>query len=125
MLAFLRKWLAILTIFYLVGGISSCSIFMLADEFTKPHGLLAKLLPGITPVDAEAIIGRPPEYKHDYTCVPDCGPFSHNWTINNYRVEVIFDRSGHATDVFTYRGAPGRIERLIGRFFFWWTPDFD
>jgi hypothetical protein len=123
MLPILRRWLTVLTIFYLAGGFASWSTLLLIDKFTEPRNLLAKIRPGLAPADVKATIGRSPEYRHNYACVPDCGPFSHNWTISGHRVEVIFDRSGRVERVFAYRRDPGRIERFIGWVYFWWVSD--
>jgi hypothetical protein len=123
MFLFLTKWLAVLATFYLVGGLASCSTYLIFDKLTEPRNLMAKIRPGLTLVDAEAIVGRPPEYKLNYACVPECGPFSHNWTIDSHRVEVIFNRSGHVQEVLTYQREPNHIERVIGWAFFWWVPD--
>ena len=123
MFSFFMKWLALLAILYLLGGLASCSTYAIFNKLTEPHGLMAKIRPGMTPADAEAIVGRPPEYELNYACVPDCGPFSYNWTIDSHRVEVIFNRSGRVQEVYTYRREPTRIERFIGWVFFWWVPD--
>jgi hypothetical protein len=121
----LRRWLTVLTIFYLFGAVSSCSTYLLADKFTEPRDLLAKVRPGMTPAEVEAIVGRPSEYKLNYACVPDCGPFSHNWTVFGHRVEVFFDRSGHATDSLAWHWVPGPVARIFGWVFFWWVPNLD
>jgi hypothetical protein len=125
MFAALRKWLAILVILYPLGGLASCSTFALVDKLTEPRNLLAKVHTGMTPKDVEAIIGRPPEFKINYACVPDCGPFSHNWTIYGHRVEVLFGQSGRVEEVIAWQREPGPIGRFIGWVFFWWVPNLD
>jgi len=120
MFAKLGKWAVVLLIVYLLGGVASCGTLVLIDQYTKPSDLLAKLHSGMTPAEVEAIVSRPSEYRHDFGCVPDCGPFSHNWTVAGHRVEVIFDRSGHATEIFAYSREWGPVARFVGRTFFWW-----
>src|SRR5262245_27716631 len=99
MFATLRKWLAILVLIYPLGGLASCSTFALVDKLTEPRNLLAKVHAGMTSADVETAIGRPPEYKVNYACVPDYGPFSHNWTIYGHRIEVLFDQGGRVKEV--------------------------
>jgi len=125
MLAPLRKWLVILVACYPFGVLASCITFALVDVVTEPRNLVAKIHSGMAPADVEAIIERPSEYKQKYACVPDCGPFSYNWTINGHRVEVIFEQGGRVEQVFTYHRETGPIARLIGVVFFWWVPNLD
>jgi hypothetical protein len=120
-------WLFVLLMFYLLGGVASCSTFVIADQITgiQSHVLLGKVRDGMTPAEVEAIIGRSSEYQQHYACTPDCGPFSHNWTVQGHRLEVIFDQSGHATQRFTYPSEPGAVSRFFRWVFLWWLPDFD
>jgi hypothetical protein len=124
-LANIRDWLVIVTIVYLTGALGSCSTVVLIDTLTKPRILLAQVRPGMTAADVEAIIGRPSEYKVNYACMPDCGPFSHNWTVYGHRVEVHFDLSGRVDQVHAYHREPDLFARISHWVFFWWFPDLD
>ena len=121
------KWLFVLTLLYLFGGVASCSTFVIVDQITgiQSHILLGKVRDGMTPAEVEAIVGWPSEYQVDYACVPHCGPFSHNWTVRGHRVEVIFDETGHASERYTFHSEPGPVGRFFGWVFFWWLPDLD
>jgi hypothetical protein len=116
------KWLLMFAALYVLGAEASCGVLMLSELVTgvPSRALVEKVHDGMTPSDVQAIMGRPSEFQLQYTCVPDCGPFSHNWTVRDHRVEVIFDRSGHVTERFVHRSTPGPIERILGRVFFWW-----
>ena len=120
-------WLFVVLVLYALGGVASCSTQLFIDQITgiESHVLVAKVRDGMTPADVAAIMGGPSEYRRDYACVPDCGPFSHNWTKRGHRVEVIFDQTGHATQRFTFHSEPGPIGRFFGWVFFWWVPNFD
>ena len=126
MLATLRKWPIILAVGYPLGMLASCSTYGLVDFVTKPRDLAAKIQPGMTAGDVEAIVGRPPEHTYGIGCVPDCGPFGHTWTINGHQVQVIFEQDGRVRDVFTRPcQEPTAIERFIDLVFFWWVPNLD
>src|ERR1700690_3283595 len=122
------KWLLALFVLYWLAGFVFYGILFVADSITETESryLLGKIHDGMTPAQVDSIMGRPSEYQYDYSCVPHCGPFSHNWTVRGHHVEVIFDRDGHAGKRFTSLtddGPVGAMRAIFRRVFLWWLPD--
>ena len=118
-------WLLLLPVFYAAG----CGAFIAAGRFAdaaaakESDRLLAKLKDGMTPAEVERVIGRPSEHTVRYARMGDDETFSHNWTVNGCRLEVIF-LNGSSTQRNTFRPVPGPVRQFFGRVFFWWLEPF-
>jgi hypothetical protein len=80
---------------------------------------LARVPTGATPTAVEAVFGRPAEYVVRYAWVGNTEQYSHNWTVNGYRLEVIFI-NGFSAERHTFAPDPWPVRRFFGWVFFWW-----
>jgi hypothetical protein len=121
----LLRWALVLLVCYPAG----CGVFVVASQLDEAitarqsEGLLTGLHGGMTPAEAEAVMGRPPEYTARYAIVRDDEQFSHNWTVRGYRVEVIFV-NGRSAQWHTFKPDPGPVRRFFAWVFFWWLVPF-
>jgi hypothetical protein len=100
------------------GFVATCEVADSAAE-QEPRRMLARVPTGGSPDEVEAVFGRPAEYVVRYARVGDTEQYSHNWTVNSYRLEVVFV-NGRSSQRHTFPPSPGPVRQFFGWVFFWW-----
>jgi len=126
MLTTTLKWGFLFALCYPLGCVAFVTSNVVNNHMTarEAEALMGKLNRGMTPAQVEAIMERPFEFRVQYASNYGVEHFSHNWNVNEHRVEVIF-ANGQASEWHRFSPDASPTQRFFGWVFFWWLMAID